>query len=151
MRVAPRAGFVAVLFLLCFAVPTSHAAPGAAPKLMVNDINKARRAHGVAPLRQSSSLRRTSMRYAGFMLHSGYFGHLARIRASGRFRRLGEIIAFHSDSRLRIRETVRRWLKSPPHRAAMLSRRFRLAGAGTRNGRFRGRRSRTWVVQFGSR
>ena len=84
------------------------------------------------------------------MLARDYFGHLTRIRASRRFRRLGEIIAIHRGGRLGIRGTVRRWMNSPPHRAVILSSRFRYAGAGTHRGRFRGRVPRTWVMHFGS-
>lgn len=154
MRVAPRAGLFAVavlVFTLFLAVPSSQASAAKPSTVMLQEINKARQANGLASLRGSSSLRRTSKRYAGYMLRSGYFGHLTRIRASRRFRRLGEIIAIHRGSRLAIRNTVRRWLNSPPHRAVILSSGFRYAGAGTRRGRFHGHRSRTWVMHFGSR
>lgn len=152
MRVSLRAGLFAVVvfvMLLFLAVPSSQAA--SADGAMLREINKARQSHGLAPVRGSSSLRRTARRYAGFMLARDYFGHLSRIRASRRFRRLGEIIAMHRGRRLGIRSTVRRWLNSPPHRAVILSSRFRYAGAGTRRGRFGRYTSRTWVMHFGSR
>jgi len=154
MRVSPRAGLFAVavfVMLLFFAVPSSQASAASPSTAMVQEINKARQAHGLAPVRRSGSLRRTASRYAGWMLKRDYFGHLTRIRASRRFRRLGEIIAMHRGRRLGIRSTVRRWLHSPPHRAVILSSRFRYAGAGTRKGRFGRHTSRTWVMHFGSR
>src|SRR4051812_6479939 len=150
MRVAPRAGLFAVLAaaLLLGIAPASQAAGPS--EAMLHEINGARAPPGLPALRSSSSLRRTSRGYAGFMLRRDYFGHLTRIRASRRFRRLGEIIAMHRGTRLGIRNTVRRWLNSPPHRAVILSGKFRYAGAGTRTGRFHGHRTRTWVMHFGS-
>jgi uncharacterized protein YkwD len=118
---------------------------------MLQEINKARNAHGLGSLHGSRSLQRTARGYAGYMLRRDYFGHLARIRASRRFRRIGEIIAIHTGSRLAIRRTVIRWLHSPPHRAVILSNGFRYAGAGTRRGRFHSHTARTWVMHFGLR
>ena len=152
MRVAPRAALLAVLVaMLVFALTPATHASASTSGAMLHEINKVRASHGLPSLRSSASLRRTSRGYAGFMLRRDYFGHLSRIRASRRFRRLGEIIAMHRGTRLGIRSTVRRWLKSPPHRAVILSGKFRYAGAGTRAGRFRGRRTRTWVMHFGAR
>lgn len=151
MRVAPRAGLLAVLFVLLLAVPAAQASPSRGSAVMLHEINKVRQAHGLPALHPSSSLRRTSKRYAGFMLSHDYFGHLSRIRASRRFRRVGEIIAIHRGTRLGIRNTVRRWMHSPPHRFVILNTGFRYAGAGTRQGRFHGHTSRTWVMHFGLR
>ena len=153
MRVAPRARLFAVFVavLLFVLIPATQASAAGPSAVMLQEINNARASHGLPAVRSSVSLRRTSRRYAGFMLRRDYFGHLSRIRASRRFRRLGEIIAMHRGTRLGIRSTVRRWLNSPSHRAVILSGRFRYAGAGSRAGRFHGRRSRTWVMHFGAR
>jgi uncharacterized protein YkwD len=43
------------------------------------------------------------------------------------------------------------WLRSPSHRAVILTRSMNLVGAGMVRGRFRGRRATIWVVQTGRR
>jgi uncharacterized protein YkwD len=121
---------------------------GAEPA-MVATVNRARAARGRRPLRASGSLNRSAHRYAAWMLRSDYFGHLSRIRASG-FRQLGETIALHFGRRARVRGTARAWLRSPTHRALLLSRRFRAFGAGHAVGTYRGRRATTWVLHLGA-
>jgi len=129
---------------------TQTVAPGPGPeRRMVTEVNRTRRARGLRPLRASRSLRRSAHRYAAWMLRAAYFGHLARIRASRNYRRVGEALALHSGRRSQIRMTVERWLRSPPHRALLLSHRFRYLGAGRRSGRFRGRAATTWVLHLG--
>ncbi len=83
------------------------------------------------------------------MLRADYFGHQPRIRASSRYSRLGENLAWHPGRSARVRLTVRAWLQSPPHRALMLSSGFRWLGAGVARGRLQGRAATTWVLQFG--
>ena len=62
MRVAPRAGLflVVLVFVMFLAVPSSQASAAKPSTAMLQEINKARQARGLAPLRGSSSLRRTS-------------------------------------------------------------------------------------------
>ena len=122
---------------------------GAEPA-MVAAVNRARVARGLRPLRGSRSLNRSAHRYAAWMLRRDYFGHLSRIRASSRFRRLGETLALHFGRRARVRRTVRRWLRSPAHRSLLLSGRFRALGAGRAVGSYRGRRATTWVLHLGA-
>jgi uncharacterized protein YkwD len=85
------------------------------------------------------------------MMRSGHFGHASRIHASRRFRRVGEILEVHRGRRLRVRLAVRAWMHSPIHRAIILSRAFRLAGAGYTTGRFHGHAATMWVMHFGRR
>jgi uncharacterized protein YkwD len=129
--------------------PSLAGAIGTEPA-MVAEVNRVRASRGLRPMRYSASLRRSAGSYARWMLRAGYFGHPARIRASRRFRRLGEAIAMHTGSRALIRHTLRRWLGSPPHRRLVLARGFRYLGAGRARGSFRGRRSTTWVLHLGS-
>jgi uncharacterized protein YkwD len=107
--------------------------------------------HGLAPFHGSASLHRSATAYARWMLRSEYFGHLTRIRASGRFARLGEALAWHSDRRARVSGTVHRWMHSPPHRALILHPGFRWLGAGMARGRLSRQRATTWVLHFGGR
>jgi uncharacterized protein YkwD len=116
---------------------------------MLHAVNAARSQHGLAALHGSASLHRSASAYAHWMLRSGYFGHLGRIRASGRFSLLGEALAWHSGRRPRVRRTVRRWMRSPPHRALILHPGFRWLGAGLARGRLSGYRATTWVLHLG--
>jgi uncharacterized protein YkwD len=103
---------------------------------MVDAINAARVEHGVQPLRASRGLAGSSRRYARWMLAHQYFGHLARIRASRRFRWLGETLELHSGWRPQVGATLRRWLRSPGHARVLLSSTYRWIGAGWARGRF---------------
>lgn len=129
-------------------------APAAAhdnPQRMLHALNVVRAQHGLASFHGSASLHRSASAYARWMLRADYFGHLGRIRASGRFARLGEALAWHSGRRARVSRTVRRWMHSPPHRALILHPGFRWIGAGMARGRLQGRRATTWVLHFGGR
>lgn len=148
-----RARMLALAAMLV-AVLLVPAAPASAESPVAKIIRKAniyREHRGVAPLRVSRSLSRSSSRYAGRMMRSGYFGHSGRIQASRRFRRLGEIIAMHRGYRTRVHLAFRAWARSGSHRAVLLDPRFRWVGAGYQKGRFRGRRTTMWVMQFGRR
>lgn len=117
---------------------------------MVGAINEVRAQHGLASLRPSDSLRRSSFAFARRLMRTDRFGHAARIHASSRFRMLGEALAYHSDHRLRKSLTVRGWMQSPPHRALVLSRDFRWIGAGYARGRLGGRPATIWVLHLGT-
>jgi uncharacterized protein YkwD len=130
------------------AVPAPAVANGNKHR-MLQALNAVRAHHGLAPLHGSASLHRSARGYARWMLRSEYFGHLSRIRASGRFATLGEALAWHSGRRARVARTVRGWMHSPPHRALILHPGFRWVGAGMARGRLHGRRATTWVLHFG--
>jgi uncharacterized protein YkwD len=121
------------------------------PQAMIDRINAARAKHGVPALRHHGGLSRSAARFAGHMLRTDAFGHAERVLAGGAFTRLGELLARHNGRRPRGQRTVVRWLRSPWHRALLLDRRFRFAGAGRVHGRLAGRRSTVWVVQLGAR
>jgi uncharacterized protein YkwD len=116
---------------------------------MLAGVNEVRTQHGLGRLRGSPSLHRSARGYARWMLRADYFGHLGRIRASSRFSRLGENLSSHSGLRPQVARTVRRWMRSPAHRALILHPGFRWLGAGMARGRLGGRRATTWVLHFG--
>jgi uncharacterized protein YkwD len=116
---------------------------------MLESVNGVRAQHGLEALGGSRSLHRSARRYASWMLRADYFGHLGRIRASSRFSLLGENLAWHSGRRPRVSRTVRRWMKSPPHRALILHPGFRWLGAGVARGSLGGRRATVWVLHLG--
>jgi uncharacterized protein YkwD len=140
---------VAVTGCLVIAVAAPAAAAPREPE-MVAKINEARQRHGLPPLRPAHSLERSAHAFAGHLMRIDRFAHAARIRASSRFRLLGEALAMHRGRRPRRSGTVRRWLASPGHRALVLSRSFGRMGAGRAVGRFRGRPATIWVLQLGS-
>jgi uncharacterized protein YkwD len=147
-----RGRLAVVLAIAIGAFPVAAAAPAAGKDPpMVDRINKARANRGVPPLRHHRALSRSAKRYARWLMRTDTFGHADRIRASHRFRRLGELLARHGGRKPRRGRTVRGWLRSPWHRPVLLSRRFRFVGAGRVFGRFRGRRCTIWVVHLGTR
>jgi uncharacterized protein YkwD len=116
---------------------------------MLGAVNAVRAQHGLGAFGASRSLNRSAGRYARWMLRTDYFGHLGRIRASSRFSLLGENLAWHPGRRSRTSYTVRRWMKSPAHRALILYPGFRWLGAGMARGSLGGRRVTAWVLHFG--
>ena len=141
---------VVLVALFCLALPAVPAqAKTSNTKKLVNKINSVRAAHGVKPLKMNRSLNRSSKRYSGRMMRGGFFGHMGRIQASRRFKRLGEVLEWRRGHRPGVSATVRDWLNSPGHRAVILSPSFRYIGAGLTRGKFRGRRAGIWVAQLG--
>jgi uncharacterized protein YkwD len=116
---------------------------------MLAAVNEVRAKHGLAALRGSRSLHRSARRYASWMLRRDYFGHLGRIRASSRFSLLGEALAWHSGRRPGVSRTVRRWMRSAPHRALLLHPGFRWLGSGMARGRLGRRGVTAWVLHLG--
>ena len=116
---------------------------------MFEKVNATRAANGLQPLRPAPVLFRSARRYARWMMRRDYFGHLGRIRTSGRFALVGENLEWHTGKRPRVAGTVQAWLESPGHRALMLDTRFRWLGTGMAYGRMKGWASTTWVLHFG--
>ena len=144
------------IVVACLLVAGLMALPGAPAQAspgtkMIKKINKVRDRHGLRPVRRSRALSRSARSYARAMMTRNVFGHGAANRARRRFRRTGEALAMSRGHRLQTRRTVRRWMRSPGHRALVLSRGFRFAGAGVSRGRFHGRRTTMWVLHLGGR
>jgi uncharacterized protein YkwD len=138
--------------LACLILPASPAAGSSAEVQMVRKVNAYRAQHGLPRVRIARSLMRSSERYAWQQMRNGYFGHSGRIRAnSSKYRRLGEILEWHRGRRAAISRAFRAWLNSGGHRAIIMDRGFRYAGAGLATGRFRGRNAGIWVMHFGSK
>ena len=144
IRIAAACLLIAGMSLTA-AGPASAGAPA-----MVKKINKVRAKHGLRALRHAPSLTRSAGAYARVMMSRDFFGHSSHIRAPRRFRRLGEAIAYHRGRRP-ARRSLRNWLRSPGHRALLLSPSFRYIGAGVSTGRFQGRRATIRVVHLGAR
>jgi uncharacterized protein YkwD len=149
MRSACRGLVLIVVGAVLFAFPAPVLASGESGRIVAK-INGARSANGLAPLQRSPALTHSSRRYAGSLMDSQWFGHASAIQASGRFRRLGEVLAMHGGRALRAAATVRGWMASPGHRSLILNPGFGYAGGATGKGMFGGRRTVIWVVQLGS-
>ncbi|MDQ3719323.1 MAG: CAP domain-containing protein [Actinomycetota bacterium] len=139
---------LAVMLACLLAIPSSAEAASES-RLMVAEINVVRSEYGLPAFRASRSLNRSSARYGRRIMRSGRFSHAARIRASRLFRDLGEVLSLHRGWRARIRRTVANWMRSPGHRAVLLSPRYRWLGSGRVRGRFGGARATAWVVHVG--
>ena len=85
---------VLIASLLVPAVPASADSPA---QKMIRKVNAYRQHRGVPPVHMSASLNGSSRRYARHMMRAGYFGHANRIKASRRFKRLGD---FSGDLRI---------------------------------------------------
>ena len=103
-------------------------------------VNRFRAAHGLAALHESRALDRSARRHSLEMGRLGYFGHSSadglqfwqRIRhfyrANGySYWSVGENLAWASPS-LGAGGAMKLWISSPPHRANLLSRRWRQMG-----------------------
>jgi hypothetical protein len=61
-----------------------------------------------------------------------------------------EALAIHWSLSAQPLKTVRQWMASPPHRALLMSSRFRFVGLGIARGRFGSRPATTWVAPLGA-
>ena len=103
-------------------------------------VNRERRRRGLRQLRPERRLGVAARRHARDMVKRSYFAHRSpggatvtdRLRDSGYLRGRGafvaETLAWGSARRAAPRAIVAAWLKSPPHRAVILSRRYREIG-----------------------
>lgn len=151
MGLAPRAFFAALastmmLLALSPALGSARrpAARAAATDAMVQKINQVRARYGVRPLRGSATLIGESQQYAATLMRADVLRHSSVSRAAGRS---GEVLAMHLGRNPRPRSTVAKWMRSPGHRAVLLSGSMRAIGAGYAQGRFGRARAVVWVVR----
>ena len=106
-------------------------------------LNKTRRAHGLKRLRGNARLVKAAVRHSQSMVGRGYFSHddpagagpLDRVRRTGylsgaRAFATGENIGYGQDPTSTPRSMMRAWMASTPHRANILTGRFREVGIG---------------------
>ena len=134
--------------MLSVALPATAIADDPADR-MVDTINKARANHGLAPLRKAPKLLHMSRRKARAVIRTDNFSHGTSFRNTG-FRTSGEALAWDRGWSTKTKPTIRMWMRSPGHRALVLSRSFRYVGAGMARGSLWGSRSTVWVAQFGA-
>jgi uncharacterized protein YkwD len=130
-------------------------------------LNKKRRMQGLRRLRGNGRLHRAAGRHVADMAQNHSFSHtsisgasfLDRIRRTGYLRRVrswsvGENIAWGTGELSTPRSIVAAWMRSPGHRANILSRRFREIGIGISYGapvRSSARPAATYTTDFGQR
>ena len=151
MRRLPVSLLTGLLIAVAVVLPAAPAA-ASAQQDAIDQLNQVRQANGLAPLRASESLHRSSTRYARQMIDTDYFGHASRIAASSAVRpcsarrwscmRAGKPIPA---------QTIDEWMNSPAHRAVLLSASFRWVGMGIARGRLGSKLVTVWVAHVGAR
>jgi uncharacterized protein YkwD len=126
-------------------VPAVHASEtktvSTGEQRLLVEINRARAANGVPPLRSDRRLKAAAEAHSRDMAAHGYLGHGdigRRLQSYGvRARLIGENVAWGQGS-VRADAVVAGWMASPVHRANLLSRQFRRVGVGVVTGSFGG-------------
>jgi uncharacterized protein YkwD len=117
---------------------------------LLNEINRVRTVHRLAPLRVDLSLQRAARSHTGEMIrtdsfaHGNFGGRLAQFRVQTSF--AGENLAWASGDLAAPASLVEGWLDSPPHRAILLRPGFRRIGVGAAIGPFLGYSGATVVT-----
>jgi uncharacterized protein YkwD len=121
-------------------------------KLVIRLVNKARAARGLAPVRANRPLVRAARGHSVEMVHRCYFSHnsyngtafSSRLinygykRAGYSSWSVGECIAWGQGLLGTPQAIVNAWMHSPPHRAVILTSRFREVGVGVHSGTYMG-------------
>lgn len=121
-------------------------------RLVIQLVNKARAARGLAPVRANKALVKAARRHSAEMVHRCYFSHnsyngtafWSRLLYRGYKRAgyhswsVGECIAWGQGILGTPQAIVSAWMHSPPHRAIILTSRFREVGVGVHSGTYMG-------------
>ena len=121
-------------------------------KKLLTLVNHVRATHGLHKLKMAASLERASRAHSRDMVRNDYFSHdsdsgesfCARLIRFGYSTAgctswtAGENIACGSGSSGTPKAIFMAWMHSPPHRAVILTKRFRNVGVGRANGAFKG-------------
>jgi uncharacterized protein YkwD len=157
---------LAVSCLLAALSVSPITATAAAPRVdgkeraIVRAINRQRAKHGLAKVKTSRRLARAADFHSWEMLDANYFAHESRdgspfdqrVRRYARHRSLGETLAMLGGcGKGSARRVVRMWMRSPGHRAILLSSTYRRIGLGKRTGDLGGNRACVVTADFGSR
>ncbi len=122
---------------------TRHAVPAREARTMLCVINAARTANGLGRLRASASLAKAARGYARTVVRARDFSHIGPdgstpdqrvLRAGYHGRGVGETLAYGQGALGTPAGVVAGWLRSPPHRAVLLSPLMRDVGVGVVRG-----------------
>jgi uncharacterized protein YkwD len=128
-------GLVAALLVIAVVPASASARPDRTELAILRAMNKVRAQNHLPRLHVSGALARAADAHSAAMLRSGNFSHgavHARLRRYTHARAIGETLAWYS--RCDSGAIVGMWLNSAPHRAILLSSRFRRVGVGKRSG-----------------
>jgi uncharacterized protein YkwD len=131
-----------VAFTAVAVAPAADRAVKSTELAVVQEMNRARAEHGLAPLRTDRTLRMAARSWSADMMRTGVFTHgdfssrMARFGIRGTL--AGENLAWGVGSKGTPAELVRGWLNSPPHRENLLRPSFRRTGVGAMVGTFAG-------------
>ena len=123
-------------------------------------VNVVRHAFGLGAVRGNRPLNRSSLIKANAVRHCGFSHTPCGMSFSRTFQRagylpakaFGENLAWGQYELGSPMQTLSQWLNSPPHRANLLSRRWRDLGIAIQRGRMFGHDNvSVWVMQFGTR
>jgi uncharacterized protein YkwD len=148
-RRATRALPVALAFAV-LAGPAAAATGSTAEASLLREMNKARAAYHLVPLRADTTLRNAARNHSTDMLRRGYFAHgdfaqrMQRFHVAGSF--AGENLAWGVGARASAQTIVAEWLASPEHRKNLLRPGFRRIGLASLVGSFSGYAGATVVT-----
>jgi uncharacterized protein YkwD len=139
--------FVFVLLGVCGA-PAAAAAAGSPEQRMIERINAARAGEaGLPPLRTAPDLERSAGAFARWLVAHEQLAHRPDVSTNRSYRHCGEALAVHFSLQAQVGSTLSAWLRSPAHRALVLTSSMNLVGVGHARGRLAGRPRTVWVVQ----
>lgn len=128
---------------------------------VVSLINVHRADAGLAPMRASRRLAHAADAHSRDMARRGFFAHssssglgfAARVRRFASAAYFGENLAYvpHAQPGGQAESVVGMWMRSPPHRAAILSSAFGRVGVARRSGRIGRVRATVFTADFASR
>jgi uncharacterized protein YkwD len=145
-----RLAKTALTVAIAAAALAGSASAATSSSALLKEMNNARTARHLAPLRADTTLQRAARSHAADMLRRKYFAHgdfalrMRRFHVAGSF--AGENLAWGVGARAAARTIVAEWLASPEHRANLLRPGFRRVGLATLVGSFSGHRGATVVT-----
>jgi uncharacterized protein YkwD len=143
--------FVVALLGFCGA-PAGAAASDTPETLMIANINAARANQGgLPPLRAARNLQRSAGAFARWLVGHDQFQHRPSVSVTRNYHHCGEALAMHYSLQAQVGNTLGSWLKSPTHRALVLTNSMNLVGVGHASGRSAGQPRTVWVMQVAHR
>lgn len=134
-------------------VPSAATASDSVSREVANRINQQRVRHGLRPLTLDGRLERAGRSQSSAMMSRRSLSHgkpngrarLTRLCRQMNAKTIGETIGWirYRSARKQAAAIVRWWMRSPPHRAALMSPTFNRIGVGRRTGKW-GRAKVVW-------
>jgi uncharacterized protein YkwD len=119
---------------------------------MIAEINATRADQGgLPPLRAARSLQRSAGAFARWLVSHDQFGHRPSVSVTRTYHHSGEALAMHYSLQADVGGTLGSWLRSPTHRALVLTNSMNLVGVGHASGRSAGQARTIWVMQVAHR